>query len=216
MSEPIPDPANSPLRLAEMHLAGVSPLFAEMIARVGPCTLTPEPDVFRVIVRAIVAQLISTAAAPTISGRLEEAVKGKLTPASVLKLTDEQFQACGISGAKRRAIRVLAEQFQSDRRFRRRLAEADDETVRGLLLPLSGIGPWTVDMVLIFGMGRPDVLAIGDMGLRAGVRDLFGLPELPTPRELQTLTEPWRPYRSIATWYIWRSRGWVPQSEPSE
>ncbi len=201
------------LRAAEAHLASVSPPLAEMIARVGPCTLTAEPDLFRVLVRAIVAQLISTAAARTISGRLEAAVKGRLTPAAVLKLSDDQFKACGISGAKRKAIRGLAEHFRTNRGFAKQVGGATDEDVRKLLLPLTGIGPWTVDMVLIFGLGRPDVLAVGDLGLRAGVRDLFGLPDLPTPKQLVELTEPWRPYRSVATWYLWRSRGWVPQSE---
>ena len=201
------------LRAAEAHLASVSPHLAGMIARVGPCTLTAEPDLFKVLVRAIVAQLISTAAARTITGRLEAAVKGRLTPAAVLKLTDDEFKACGISGAKRKAIRGLAEHFRATRGFAKRVGGAPDEDVRKLLLPLTGIGPWTVDMVLIFGLGRPDVLAVGDMGLRAGVRDLFGLPDLPTPKQLAELTEPWRPYRSVATWYVWRSRGWVPQSE---
>lgn len=199
------------LRTAEAHLAGVSPAFAGLIAKVGPCTLVPETDVFRVVVRAIVAQLISTAAAKTISARLDAAVNGKLTPAAVLKLADADFQSCGISGGKRRAIRGLAERFQVSRTFRRRVLAADDAGVRELLLPIPGIGPWTVDMVLVFGLGRPDVLPVGDLGLRSGVRDLFGLPALPTAAELTALAEPWRPYRTIATWYVWRAKGWTPE-----
>jgi 3-methyladenine DNA glycosylase/8-oxoguanine DNA glycosylase len=84
--------------------------------------------------------------------------------------------------------------------------------VREALLPITGIGPWSVDMVLIFGLGRLDVLPVGDLGLRMGVKDQFGLAELPGPRELEALAEAWRPYRTVATWYFWRSRGGVPQS----
>ena len=80
------------------------------------------------------------------------------------------------------------------------------------VLPLYGVGPWTVDMLLIFSISRLDVWPVGDFAIRAGVRDLFGLKEVPGPKELETMAEPWRPYRSVAAWYIWRSRGFVPQS----
>lgn len=199
-------------RAAERHLAEVAAPFAELIERVGPCSLTPEPDLFRTLVRAMIAQFISTAAARSITGRLETRLKGKLTATGILKLTDEDFQTCGIRGGKLRSIRELAEHFRANRKFARSVLEADDEGVRKLLLPLRGIGPWTVDMILMFGLARPDVLPVGDLGLRAGVRDLFQLPELPEAKALQTLAESWRPYRTIATWYVWRSRGWVPQS----
>lgn len=199
-------------RAAERHLAAVGEPFPQLIDHVGPCTLTPEPDLFRELVRAMIAQLISTAAARSIFGRLEAKLKGKITPTGIGKLTDDDFQACGIRGGKLRSIRELAEHFRTNRNFARTIQNAEDEEVRQLLLPLRGVGPWTVDMILMFGLARPDVLPVGDLGLRAGVRDLYGLPELPKPKELHTLAEPWRPYRTIATWYIWRSRGGVPQS----
>lgn len=208
MSTPTP----ALLRKAAAHLTAASPELAPVIKRVGRCTLAPEPDVYRVLTRAVVAQLISTAAAKTISGRLLAAVNGKLTPGRVLELTHDELRACGLSGGKAKAIRGVAEAF-ADRRFARRLAAADDVTARESLLALHGIGPWTVDMVLMFSVPwRADVLPVGDMGVRAGAKELFGLPALPTANELTALAEPWRPYRTVASWYIWQSRGLPPQT----
>ncbi|OWK42324.1 DNA-3-methyladenine glycosylase family protein [Fimbriiglobus ruber] len=199
------------LRAAETHLSGVAPEFARVITGVSPCTLAPEPDVFRMLVRAVISQLISTAAAKSIRERLEAKLAGRVTPRAMLKLSDEDYRACGISRGKLRTLRGLAEHFAKTRGLARKLAEADEDGVRELLLPLHGVGPWTVDMLLIFSIFRPDVLPVGDLGIRAGVRDLFGLAELPDAKTLTALAEPWRPYRTVATWYIWRSRSLVPK-----
>ncbi len=204
------------LRAAEAHLAAASPVFARVIAQVGPCTLTPNPDAFRVLVGSLISQFISTAAAKAIRGRLEERLKGKVTPRRLLNLTDADLKGCGISGGKARAIRGVAGRFARDRRFAAELAAADDRAARAMLLPLHGVGPWTVDMLLIFGLGRLDVWPVGDFAVRAGVRDLLGRAELPGPAELEGVAEPWRPYRSVAAWYIWRSRGFVPHSRLDE
>jgi DNA-3-methyladenine glycosylase II len=200
------------LRAAEAHLSAASPVFAAVIARVGPCTLTPNPDVFRVLVGSLIAQFISTAAAKAIQGRLEARLKGNVTPRRLLNLTDADLKACGISGGKAKSIRGVAERFAGNRGFAGELATADDLAARALLLPLYGVGPWTVDMLLIFAMARLDVWPVGDLGVRAGVRDLFGTADLPKPAEMEKLARPWRPYRSVAAWYLWRSRGFVPQS----
>jgi DNA-3-methyladenine glycosylase II len=199
------------LRAAEAHLSAASPVFAAVIAKVGPCTLTPNPDVFRVLVGSLIAQFISTAAAKAIQGRLEARLKGNVTPRRLLNLTDADLTACGISGGKAKAIRGVAERF-TRRRFADELATADDLAARALLLPLHGVGPWTVDMLLIFALARLDVWPVGDFAVRAGVRDLFGLGDMPGPKELEGIAAPWRPYRSVAAWYLWRSRGFVPQS----
>ncbi len=196
------------LRAAEAHLAARVPQLAPVVAAVGPCSLQANPDLFRVLVRSMVAQLISTAAARTITTRLETKLKGRVTPARLLALPEDDLKACGISGGKAKAIHGLAEHFRANRKFAERVVAADDQTARELLLPLRGVGPWTVDMVLMFGVGRLDVLPVGDLGLRAGVRDLYRLDHLPSPSELTELAEPWRPYRTVGTWYIWRSRGW--------
>jgi DNA-3-methyladenine glycosylase II len=201
------------LRAAEAHLMAASPIFAQIVSHIGPCTLTPNPDVFRVLVGSLISQFISTAAARAIKGRLEAQLKGKVTPRRLLNLTDEELRACGISGGKARAVRGVAEHFARNRRFAADLAAADDSTARALLLPLRGVGPWTVDMMLIFSLSRLDVWPVGDLGVRAGVRDLLGLTELPSPNELEKIAEPWRPYRSVAAWYVWRSKGFVPHSK---
>jgi DNA-3-methyladenine glycosylase II len=211
MTPPQPD-FRRLLAAGENHLEAACPALRRLIHAYGPCRLTPEPDLFRTLVRAMIAQLISTAAARTITARLECQVNGQMTPQQIMKLSDEEFQRCGISGGKRRAIRELAAHFLACPDFGVQVQQADDATVRQRLLPLRGVGPWTVDMVLMFGLGRPDIWPVGDLGLRAGVRALFVLPDLPDSQTMIKVAEPWRPYRTIASWYLWRSRGWVPQS----
>lgn len=200
------------LRAAEAHLSSTSGDFADLIRHVGPCTFAPDPDLFPVLLRAVVAQLISTAAARSITLKFQAALKQKVTPARVAALTAEQLKACGISGAKQKTVHGIAAHFRATRGLPKQLTAATDDDVRRMLLPLYGVGPWTVDMLMIFGLGRADVLPVGDLGLRAGVRDLLRLPDLPDAKELVQIAEPWRPYRAVATWFLWRGRGWVPQS----
>jgi DNA-3-methyladenine glycosylase II len=199
-------------RIGEQHLSTQVSEFAPLIAAIGPCTLVPDPELFPVLVRSIVAQLISTAAAKTITARLVTKLKNRLTPANLAKLSLEEVRGCGLSGAKATALLQLAAHFQSNRNFARKIIEADDGAARAMLLPLRGIGPWTVDMVLIFCLGRLDILPVGDLGLRAGAQEVFRLEALPGPKQLTEIAESWRPFRSLATWYLWRSRGFVPQS----
>ncbi len=201
-------PFTATLRAAEAHLSAACPRLAPVIARVGPCTLEQATDLLPAIVRAVIAQLISTAAAKTISGRVAAAVKNKITPANMLAVTDDQWKVCGVSGGKRRAIRAAAELFAGTRGMNRKLLTATDEQVRDILLPLPGIGPWTLDMLKMFSLGRPDVLPVGDLGIRAGVKDLFKLKALPDAAKLTKLAKVWQPYRTVACWYVWRTRGW--------
>jgi DNA-3-methyladenine glycosylase II len=176
-----------------------------VIGRVGPCTLAPGGDRFAALVRAVVAQMISTAAARTIFARLEAAV-GCLTPEALLAAGQERLRGMGLSGAKARGLADLAAHVTDGRLPLERLDEMADEEVIARLVPVRGIGRWTAEMFLIFSLGRLDVLPVDDFGLRAGVRDEYRLPELPSAKELRTLAEPWRPYRSIGTWYFWKSR----------
>lgn len=182
------------------------------MARVGPCTLAPGGDGFTALVRAIVAQLISTVAARTIFSRLE-ANLGGISPKSVAAAEETLLRSAGLSGAKARAVADLALRVQNGELPIHRFAQMDDEEVIEHLIQVRGIGRWTAEMFLIFSLGRLDVLPVDDFGLRAGVRDHYGLTELPGKNDLRTLAEPWRPYRSVATWYFWRSRGFVPQSK---
>jgi DNA-3-methyladenine glycosylase II len=196
---------------ARRHLSRKDPVLKRVLGLVGPCTLQPDGDGFRALVRAVVAQLISAQAARAIFARLETAL-GAVTPAAVLAAGAERLRGVGLSGPKARTLAELAERAGNGLIPLDRLGELDDEEVIARLVPVRGIGRWTAEMFLIFSLGRLDVLPVDDFGLRAGVRDQYGLAELPGRAALRELAEPWRPYRSVATWYLWRSRGFVPQS----
>jgi DNA-3-methyladenine glycosylase II len=199
---------------ARRHLSRRDPSLKQLIKTVGPCTLQPTGVSFVILVRAIVSQLISSKAAITIYTRLEaKMADGKVTPAALLATDVETLRGVGLSGNKARALHDLAARVHGGDLPLDRLADLTDEEVTGHLLPVHGIGRWTTEMFLIFALGRPDVWPVDDLGLRAGVRDCFQMDELPDRKTLQTLAEPWRPYRTVATWYFWRSRGGVPQSK---
>jgi len=200
-------------RKAQRHLARRDPVLKRLIGLVGRCTLQPEPDGFAVLVRSVIAQLISTKAAASIHARLLATLgKAGLTPAAVLKAGEAKLRTVGLSRAKALALLDLAGRARSGVLPLADFPSLSDEEVIGHLVPVRGIGRWTAEMFLIFSLGRMDVLAVDDFGLRAGVRDHYGLAELPGRAFLRAHAEPWRPYRSVATWYLWRSRGFVPQS----
>jgi DNA-3-methyladenine glycosylase II len=202
---------------ARRHLGRRDATLKPLIAVVGPCTLQPTPDGFRALVRSIVAQQISTKAAQSIGGRLEGLLAPKpLTPRGILGLTEEALRGAGLSASKVRSVRDLAEKVHTKAVPLAKLHALDDDEVIAALIPVRGIGRWTAEMFLIFSLGRPDVLPVDDLGLRAAVRDLYRLPDLPDKNQLASIAEPWRPYRSIATWYLWRSRGFVPQSDAAK
>lgn len=199
---------------AQRHLARRDPVLKKLIIAVGPCTLWYEPNRFASLVRAIVAQQISSKAATAISTRLTKAAgRSGVTPRSILALSEEAMREAGLSAMKVRSIRDLAEKVHSKAVPLRDLHDLPDEEVIERLIPVRGIGRWTAEMFLIFSLGRLDVLPVADFGLRAGVQRQYGLSEPPTKDQLVNLAEPWRPYRSIGTWYIWRSFGVVPQSD---
>jgi 3-methyladenine DNA glycosylase/8-oxoguanine DNA glycosylase len=186
----------------------------EIIRRVGPCTLQPVGNEFHILVRSIVSQLISTKAAITISGRVETAVGPLgLTPEGIAAQSEETLRGCGLSRNKALAMHDLARRTLNGALPLAAFGDLTDDEVIAKLVEVRGIGRWTAEMYLIFALGRLDVLPVDDFGFRAGVKESFGMAEMPGRKELQELGENWRPYRSIATWYFWRSRGGVPQSE---
>jgi DNA-3-methyladenine glycosylase II len=198
---------------ARRHLTRRDPVLKQLIAAVGPCTLRYEPDGFAALVRSIIAQQISTKAAASIHARLLQALGRKaLRPAALLALSDDDLRGAGLSASKQRSLRDLAEKLHTGVVPLGRLPTMTDEEVIDALIPVRGIGRWTAQMFLMFSLGRPDVLPVDDLGLRAGVQKVYELAELPRREVLTELAEPWRPYRSVATWYVWRSRGFVPQS----
>jgi DNA-3-methyladenine glycosylase II len=199
---------------AQRHLSRRDPVLKRLIATVGPCTLWHTPDHFAALVRSIVAQQISGKAARAISGRLEAALAPDgVTPTAIMAASEETLRGAGLSSAKTRSLRDLAEKVYTGVVRLDDLHAADDESVIERLIPVRGIGRWTAQMFLVFSLGRLDVLPVDDFGLRAGVRNQYGLAELPTKAELIERAEPWRPYRTVATWYFWRSFGPVPQSD---
>ncbi len=201
-------------RKARRHLCRNDPLLAELIKRVGPCTLQPGAEAFSSLVRAIIAQMISTKAAKAITLRVETALLPEgVTPTGVAAASEETLRGAGLSRAKALALKDLADRALSGELPLARLRDMGDEEVIECLVPIRGIGRWTAEMFLIFSLGRLDVLPVDDFGLRAGVQELYGLTELPDRADMRLRGEAWRPYRSIATWYFWRGRGWVPQSK---
>ena len=183
------------------------------MSTVGPCRLQPDAgDPFALLVRSIISQMISTKAAAAVHAKVKVALAGAVTPEAVCATSDSELRAAGLSGAKVRSLRAIAVRAVSGELPLHRFREMCDDEIAEHLLPLPGIGQWTLEMFLIFGLGRLDVLPVADLGLRAGVRTLYGLRELPTAANLTAMAETWRPYRTIATWYFWRSRGAVSQS----
>lgn len=201
-------------RKARRHLTRKDALLGQLIKHVGACTLQPGAEAFPSLVRAIIAQMISTKAAQAITLRVETVLQPHgPTPAAVASASEEALRGAGLSRNKVLALKDLAERAVSGALPLDRLSAMSDEEVIDLLIPVRGIGRWTAEMFLIFSLGRLDVLPVDDFGLRAGVRDVYQLPDLPGRADLRERGEAWRPYRSIATWYFWRSRGWVPQSQ---
>jgi DNA-3-methyladenine glycosylase II len=199
---------------ARRHLSRRDRVLKQLIRAAGPCTLRTDDDHFGVLARSIISQQISSKAAIAISTRLLKALGRKgLRPKSILQADDALLREAGLSGNKQRALRDLAEKCVAGAVPLRKLADMDDEAVIDSLLPVRGIGRWTAEMFLIFSLGRLDVLPVGDYGLRAGVQKHYALPDMPNKTDLTTLTDPWRPYRSVGTWFIWRSFGNVPQSK---
>lgn len=197
---------------ARRHLSRRDGVLRAVIRQIGDCTLQHDPEHFAVLVRAIVGQQISTKAAQSINSRLADLLRSRYEPRRLLRLTDEELRGAGVSRPKLLALRDLAEKCASGEVPLARFAEMDDEDVIKTLLPVRGIGRWTAEMFLIFSLGRLDVLPAGDYGLRTGLSKQYDLAELPKKDAMERLAEPWRPYRSVGTWYIWRSLGTVPQS----
>lgn len=188
-------------------LRQADPVLADICQQVGACTLVPSGDPFTSLARSIVGQQISVQAAATIWGRvcaLCESPAG-LTPQAILALPEESLVGAGLSKGKRLYIRDLAHHFAESRVRAEELPALSDEEIIARLLPIKGIGRWTAEMFLIFSLGRPDVFPVDDLGLRNAVQRAYALPARPTTAELLPYGERWRPYRSLATWYLWQS-----------
>jgi DNA-3-methyladenine glycosylase II len=184
------------------------PVLANIIRQHGPCGLADalRVDHFSALVRAIIFQQLSTKAASTIHARLVALMPdSQVTPAAIAAITEEQFRGVGVSRQKAMYLRDLCEKLASREVSLDDIEALDDEAVIAALTMVKGIGRWTAEMFLMFRLHRPDVLPVGDLGIVTAVQKAYGLRKPPTPDRLRRLADAWKPYRSIACWYLWRS-----------
>ena len=196
------------MRKALHHLKTADPIMDRIIEAVGPYRITYRAPEFESLVRSIVYQQLSGKAAGTIFGRLHAAAAsraGKITPSGILKLGPEAMRPLGLSGQKARYVTDLAEKTVSRQIQFSKLAGMADTEVIEHLTEVKGVGVWTVHMFLIFALERPDVLPTGDLGVRTAIKKAYNLEQLPGVAEMERIAEPWSPYRSVASWYLWRT-----------
>jgi DNA-3-methyladenine glycosylase II len=194
------------MRKAINHLKKADPVMAAIIAKAGPYRVGYTDPVFQTLVRSIVYQQLNGKAALTIFNRLAEAVKvSPMTPEAVLKLRPQKMRAVGLSKQKTLYIRELARLTRDGEIQFERLPEMADAAIIETLTRVKGVGVWTVQMFLMFALQRPNVLPVGDLAVRAAMKKAYGLAELPKPQEMERIAEAWHPYRSVASWYLWRS-----------
>jgi DNA-3-methyladenine glycosylase II len=195
------------LERATAALAAVDPALGAVIASIGPCRLAPawERSPFESLVRAVAYQQLHGRAAAAILGRFTALFPAFPTPEQVLALDEASFRAVGFSGAKAVAIADIAAKAAAGIVPTRAEAEAlSDEELIHRLVSIRGVGQWTVEMLLIFTLGRLDVFPVDDFGVRTGMQRVYELAPPLRKRELVAQAERWRPYRSVASWYFWR------------
>ncbi|HKH71294.1 MAG TPA: DNA-3-methyladenine glycosylase [Vicinamibacterales bacterium] len=192
---------------ARRVLARRDPVIRDLMRRFGECGLAKaqRTDPFRALLHAIIAQQLSTKAAATIEGRFAALFDGRPTAAAIVAMPDERLRAVGISPQKLGYIRDLCARTLNGSLALDALETLRDEDVIVALTSVKGIGRWTAEMFLMFRLHRPDVLPVGDLGIVKAVQRAYRLRLAPTPVRLTRLGENWRPYRSVACWYLWAS-----------
>lgn len=193
------------MRGAVKHLKAADPVMAAIIEQAGPYRPRHATPDFENMARSIAYQQLHGKAAASIFGRLHSACDNCLTPQSVLKLTVEQMRACGLSKQKLSYIRDLAEKTLSGDVNFEQLPQMDDEDVIEHLTRVKGIGRWSAQMFLMFALQRPDVMPTADYGINMAIKRAYRKRKVPKPAQILKIAEPWRPYRSVACWYLWRS-----------
>jgi len=199
------------LQRARRSLLRRDPRLGGLIRRVGPCGLRRRAGAYEFLVRSVLYQQLAGAAARAIERRFREAFGGTIPTAERLaRATPARLRKLGLSRQKAEAVRAIARAFRDGEVNPRRLPWLSDDEVVAELTRIRGVGVWTAHMLLMFSLGRPDVLPVGDYGVRKGAQRLYGLDQLPGPARLQALGEHWRPYRSVASWYLWRAVDAIP------
>ena len=194
--------------VAVRHLGEADPVMAELTAEIGECGLDYRTglDPFQELLRSIVYQQLSGHAAASILNRVLELFDSNFpTPTALLETADDQLRSCGLSWSKIRAVKDLAEKTSGNLLpAPKDIVGMSSEEIIKAFSTVRGIGPWTVEMLLI-SMGRPDILPVTDLGVRRGFSVAYETGELPTPKELLERGECWRPFRSVASWYLWQA-----------
>jgi DNA-3-methyladenine glycosylase II len=203
------------MQKAAEHLAKNDPILKPVIKRAGLCTIRPvkSEDYYWELVDAIISQQLSVKAARSIEKRFKALYPGALpSPDQILVTQDAKLRQVGLSGAKVKYVKSLAEHIRDGKLELEKLNKLSNLEISRELTAVKGIGEWTAHMFLIFAMARLDVLAIGDLGIKAGTQKLYSLPSLPSPEEITKLAQVnnWHPYESVACWYVWHAKDNMP------
>jgi len=193
------------MRKAINYLKKSDPVLSAIIERVGPFRMNYEEPAFPSLTEAIVYQQLHGKAAATIFGRLAALTGNRLTPEGILKLSEGQMRAVGLSKQKLSYLRDLAAKTHSGELDFTRLPELPDAEVIKQLTQVKGIGVWTAHMFLMFALRRPNVLPTGDLGVQMAIRKHYRKRKLPKPAQMEKIAKRWEPYRSVACWYLWKS-----------
>ncbi len=182
------------------------PKLAKIIKQVGDFNVKINKNRYQSLVEAIIAQQLSGSAAESILKKFKKLFKSKFPkPVEVIKTPDSKIRSTGLSKMKIMYIKDLSKRIQSKQLNMRIISTKSDEYIIEHLTDVKGIGRWTAEMFLIFSLGRLDVLPVGDLGLKKGIQLMYSLKELPNEKEIEQIAESWKPYRTVATWYLWKS-----------
>jgi len=198
-------PSNPPYwNKARRHLLAVDPALGKIIKRCGREKLVARNDGFFSLARSIVGQQISVKAAQSIWNKLEQEI-GEISPERIIKKTALELRKCGVTRQKANYLLDLSHHFMEGNLKEQNWRELDDDEVKSLVTQIKGIGPWTAEMFLMFHLLRPDILPVGDVGIQKAMKLHFNEDKQMTAEEMISRAEPWRPWRSVASWYLWRS-----------
>jgi DNA-3-methyladenine glycosylase II len=194
------------IKKAIKHLNSSDKVLSALIKKHGPCTITPALDnPFHALTSSIISQQLSAHAARAIKGRLFDLIgTERFTAENISKMSFNQFRTAGLSKAKIGYIRRLASSVRNGEFDLSSFVNLEDEEIISMLTTFPGIGRWTAEMFLIFALGRPDVLSVNDAGLKRGLKISYKLLEIPSEDEMISISDSWKPYRSVASWYLWR------------
>lgn len=203
--------------VALAHLRSSDPLLASLIDAYRPPAFDSDRSPFLALAKSILYQQLAYKAAKSIFTRFVSLCGGEdlVLPDAVLSLSAKQLREIGVSGRKASYLHDLSSKYQNGTLSDSSILGMDDDTLSTMLTMVKGIGAWSVHMFMIFSLHRPDVLPVGDLGVRKGVQLLYGLKELPRPLLMEELCEKWKPYRSVGSWYMWRfveAKGVIPKT----